>query len=53
VNALQLKSMLTGTRVLAPETLIEHYPGLKDIADPIAEVQSPASLPLLRNDRSA
>ncbi len=33
-NALQLKSMLRGDRVSAPEMLIDRYPELKDIADP-------------------
>jgi len=33
VNALQLKNMLTGQRVKAPETLLQHYPELKKIAD--------------------
>jgi uncharacterized protein YecE (DUF72 family) len=35
VNALQLKHMLTGRRVLAPESLFQHYPELKNIADHI------------------
>ncbi|MFZ0759061.1 MAG: DUF72 domain-containing protein [Candidatus Sulfotelmatobacter sp.] len=33
VNALELKAMITGKRVLAPPTLIEKYPELKRIAD--------------------
>lgn len=33
VNALELKRMLTGKRVKAPSTLIEHYPELKDFAE--------------------
>jgi uncharacterized protein YecE (DUF72 family) len=45
VNALQLKHLLTGGRVRAPESLLEHYPELKSIADPIAEDAS--NLPLL------
>ena len=45
VNALQLKHMLTGQRVKAPETLLQHYPELNKIADPIDDVESP-SLPL-------
>ena len=53
VNALQLKHMLTGRRVLAPESLIQHYPELKAIADPVREGQPPASLPLLRDERPA
>lgn len=53
VNALQLKNMLGGKRVLAPETLIEHYPELKNIADPVGEGHPPASLPLLREEKPA
>jgi uncharacterized protein YecE (DUF72 family) len=53
VNALQLKSMLTGRRVLVPESLIQHYPELRRIADTLDDGQPPASLPLLRNDRPA
>jgi uncharacterized protein YecE (DUF72 family) len=33
VNALELKAMLSGQRVLAPATLIEKYPELRKIAD--------------------
>jgi uncharacterized protein YecE (DUF72 family) len=47
VNALQLKHMLSGQRVKATETLLEHYPDLKNIADPIADEGSSANLPLL------
>ena len=47
VNALQLKYMLTGRRVMAPEALLEHYPQLKTIADPVGEGQQGTSLPLL------
>ncbi|HSZ02175.1 MAG TPA: DUF72 domain-containing protein [Terriglobales bacterium] len=35
VNALQLKHMLSRQRVKATETLLEHYPELKSIADPL------------------
>jgi uncharacterized protein YecE (DUF72 family) len=45
VNALQLKRMLTGQRVRAPESLLRHYPELKGIADPLPEDSS--DLPLL------
>lgn len=45
VNALQLKHMLRGQRVHAPESLLRHYPELKGIADPLAEGNS--DLPLL------
>jgi uncharacterized protein YecE (DUF72 family) len=34
VNALELKAMITGKRVLAPPTLIQKYPELRKIADP-------------------
>jgi hypothetical protein len=33
VNALELKAMISGKRVLAPPTLIEKYPELRRIAD--------------------
>jgi uncharacterized protein YecE (DUF72 family) len=46
-NALQLKHMLAGRRVIAPESLLAHYPGLKAIADPLDEAQPGESLPLL------
>lgn len=49
-NALQLKNLLTGRRVLAPESLIEHYPDLRKIADPLGEKPASASLPLLRDE---
>ena len=45
VNALQLKHMLTGRRVKATEPLLEHYPELKSIADPITDDDD--ELPLL------
>jgi uncharacterized protein YecE (DUF72 family) len=47
VNALQLKHMLTGQRVRAPEPLLQHYPDLKNIADPLPDDASSANLPLL------
>jgi len=47
VNALQLKHMLSGKRVVAPEPLLEHYPQLRAIADPINDNRQGASLPLL------
>ena len=34
VNALELKSMISGKRVQAPPTLIQKYPELRKIADP-------------------
>ena len=33
VNALELKQMLTGKKVKAPGTLVEHYPELKDFVE--------------------
>ncbi|MFZ0540894.1 MAG: DUF72 domain-containing protein [Candidatus Sulfotelmatobacter sp.] len=33
VNALELKAMISGRRVLAPATLIQRYPELRNIAD--------------------
>jgi hypothetical protein len=45
VNALQLKHMVSGQRVRAAEPLLQHYPELKTIADPILDDQS--GLPLL------
>jgi len=33
VNGLQLKHMLTGRKVKAPETLVERYPELREITD--------------------
>jgi len=37
VNALQLGYMISGQRGRAPESLIEHYPKLKSIVDPLEE----------------
>ena len=45
VNALQLKHMLSGQRVKAPEPLLQHYPELKSIADPVSDAAEP-ELPL-------
>jgi len=45
VNGLQLKNMLTGKRVVAPESLLKHYPELTAIADPLPDDSS--DLPLL------
>ncbi len=47
VNALQLKHMLTGRRVLAPEPLLTKYPELRSIADPVSESSVGRRLPLL------
>lgn len=47
VNALQLKNMLTGERVKAPEPLLEHYPELNRIADPLDDDRANPGLPLL------
>jgi hypothetical protein len=38
VNALELKAMISGKRVLAPPTLIEKYPEMRRIADPAEDV---------------
>ena len=46
VNALQLKSMLTGKRVKAPPQLLRRYPELNRAADPAEDEASP-NLPLL------
>jgi uncharacterized protein YecE (DUF72 family) len=45
VNGLQLKHMLTGQRVKAPQALLRHYPELQAIADPLPD--SAPELPLL------
>ncbi len=43
VNALELKSMVTGKRVAAPPTLIQKYPELRKFADPDDEEAGPQS----------
>lgn len=47
VNALQLRHMLTGQCVRAPETLIAHYPELKPFAEPLPDSFSNPNLSLL------
>jgi uncharacterized protein YecE (DUF72 family) len=47
VNGLQLKHMLGGKRVKAPDPLLKHYPELKTIADPIPDETASPELPLL------
>src|SRR5579863_340761 len=50
VNALELKAMISGKRVLAPPTLIQKYPELRRIADPAEDVddgRSGSQMPLL------
>jgi uncharacterized protein YecE (DUF72 family) len=47
VNALQLKNLLSGHRVKAPESLLEHYPELEKIADPIEDDRMNPTLSLL------
>ena len=47
VNALELKHMLTGRRVVAPEPLLEHYPELRAIADPFEDTRGGATLFML------
>jgi uncharacterized protein YecE (DUF72 family) len=41
VNALELKSILGGKRVKAPETLLQNYPDLKRFADPAEDFTDP------------
>jgi len=47
VNALELKSMVTGKRVAAPPTLIQKYPELRKFADPAEDFDEDASNPQL------
>jgi len=49
VNALELKAMVTGKRVVAPPTLVQKYPELRRFADPAEDSgETPGSqLPLL------
>ena len=49
VNAIELKSMISGKRVAAPPTLIQKYPELRRFADPLEDFQPGAGpqLPLL------
>jgi uncharacterized protein YecE (DUF72 family) len=46
VNALELKAMISGRRVLAPPTLIEKYPELRGIADAAEDFAATSSTPL-------
>jgi uncharacterized protein YecE (DUF72 family) len=46
VNALELKSMLSGRRVLAPLALMEKYPELRNIADAAEDVPASATMEL-------
>jgi uncharacterized protein YecE (DUF72 family) len=46
VNALELKAMIGGNRVLAPPTLIAKYPELRRIADPDQEAGEKVNMPL-------
>jgi uncharacterized protein YecE (DUF72 family) len=46
-NALELRAMLSGKRVLAPATLIERYPELSQVADPAEEDGEAAAGPRL------
>ncbi len=41
VNALELKAMIGGHRVLAPETLIQKYPELRNVADAAENEEGP------------
>ena len=47
VNALELKSMLSGRRVPAPPTLIKRYPELRKFADPLEDFEDGRSSPQL------
>ena len=49
VNALELKAMVTGKRVVAPPTLVQKYPELRRFADPAEDSDGTpgAQLPLL------
>ncbi len=42
-NALQLKSMITGRRVNAPEVLVRHYPELEKVTEPAPSLFSSPS----------
>jgi len=46
VNALELKAMISGKRVLAPETLVQKYPELRTVADPVEDAPAPVSMKL-------
>jgi len=43
VNAIELKSMISGKRVPAPPTLIQKYPELRKFADPAQDDENPAA----------
>jgi len=45
VNALQIKNLLTGKRGRAPEPLLQRYPELKQVADPILSDEPGLSFP--------
>jgi uncharacterized protein YecE (DUF72 family) len=47
VNALQLRHMMSGERMKAPEPLLRHYSDLAKIADPVYESGTGSELPLL------
>lgn len=47
VNALELKAMLSGRRVLAPPDLMKAYPELRRVADPAEDSGGSSQLPLL------
>jgi uncharacterized protein YecE (DUF72 family) len=53
VNALELKYMLSGRRVLAPEALLAHYPELRSISNPLGEEEPATNLPLLGDEKPA
>jgi uncharacterized protein YecE (DUF72 family) len=43
VNAIELKSMISGKRTKAPPSLIQHYPELRKFADPADDGDSPGA----------
>ena len=46
VNALELKTMVSGKRTLAPPTLLQKYPELRRFADPAEDSDAPPRLAL-------
>ena len=47
VNAIELKSMISGKRVPAPPSLMQKYPELRKFADPVEDPQSGSQMSLL------
>jgi uncharacterized protein YecE (DUF72 family) len=50
VNALELKAMISGSRVFAPPTLLQKYPELRRIADPAEDTPVPTNMELPLKD---